>query len=36
MQHRLHALGGDCIIESGSGGTRLSFVLPRHENLLES
>ena len=36
MQHRLHSLGGECIIESGSGGTRLSFVLPRHENLLET
>jgi signal transduction histidine kinase len=36
MQHRLHSLGGECIIESGPGGTRLSFVLPRQENLQQT
>ncbi len=34
MQQRMQSLGGQCTIESGQNGTRLSFVLPRHEDLL--
>ena len=36
MQQRMTSLGGQCIIESGAQGTRLRFVLPRHENLLNT
>ena len=34
MQQRMQSLGGQCIIESGAAGTRLSLTLPRHEDLL--
>ena len=36
MQQRMKSLGGECIIESGAAGTRLSFVLPRVENGLST
>jgi two-component system sensor histidine kinase UhpB len=34
MQQRMQSLGGDCLIESGAFGTRLSLMLPRLEPLL--